>query len=196
MRAPGMEETDRVWLDDIVELRDGYESEAVQRFAQRLIGLAKSRLPEQLRRRVDPEDIVQSVFRTFFARHNEGQFAFRETADVWRLLAAITYRKTQRTIRFHHQQRRGVQHETPETDGIAPTADVSPTASSLAMMMELLDKILAELPLHHQEILRLRLEEYSIHEIAEKVGVSSRTVNRALTRVRQVATEITHEDDS
>lgn len=181
---------DSEWLDCVVRLQDGYEAEAVERFAGRLISLAKSRMPDRLRRRIDPEDIVQSAFRSFFNRHNDGRFEFREAADVWRLLAAITYRKIQRTIRFHHQQQRDVSRDLPNADDSPPAPDVAPTASSVVVMMELLDGIVDQLPETHREILQLRLENFSIDEIAERVSVSSRTVNRALAVVRQIATEM------
>lgn len=176
------------WLETVVQLQDGYEVEAVERFTGRLVRLAKSRMPSRLQRRLDPEDIVQSVFRSFFSRNEDGRFEFGEAADVWRLLAAITYRKVQRSIRFHHQQQRDLKQEAPSSDDAPPAQDVSPTASSLVVMIELLDGILEQIPETHREILQLRLEEYSIDEIAKKVGVSSRTVNRALALVRRIAT--------
>lgn len=56
--------------------------------------------------------------------------------------------------------------------------------------MELLDGILEQLPETHQQIVKLRLEDYSVAEIATKVGVSSRTVDRALAVVRKLASEM------
>ncbi|MFK7817091.1 MAG: RNA polymerase sigma factor [Planctomycetaceae bacterium] len=186
-----MAETDEAaWLNSVIELRDGYETDAVERFAARLVAMAKSRLPDRLKRRVDPEDIVQSVFRSFFERNNDGRFTFNEATDVWRLLAAITYRKVQRTIRYHHQQQRDVARDVPDAEESPPAQDIAPTASAVIMMMELLDGILERLPATHREILTLRLENFSIDEIAEELSVSSRTVNRALAVVRRIATEM------
>ncbi|MEZ6135717.1 MAG: sigma-70 family RNA polymerase sigma factor [Pirellulaceae bacterium] len=183
-----MEES--VWLDDIIHRRNGYESTAVDEFADRLMRLARSRLPERMQHRIDPEDIVQSVFKSFFSRHEAGRFRFEEAADVWRLLAAITWHKVQRSIRHHHQQGRDVQKEshTEVSELNQPLND--PTASSLVLMMELLDEIMSRIPDKHREILRLRMEEFSVDEIAEAVGVSSRTVDRALALVRKVAAEL------
>lgn len=179
-----------VWLDDIIHRRSGYETTAVEEFADRLVRLAQSRLPGRLQQRVDPEDIVQSVFKSFFARHDAGRFCFEQTSDVWRLLAAITWHKVQRAVRHHHQQERDVQKESATTlaDLDQPSSD--PTASSLVVMMELLDEIMSRIPDKHREILRLRMEEYSVDEISEAVGVSSRTVDRALALVRRIATEM------
>lgn len=183
------------WLDDIIEKRNGYESAAVEEFADRLLRLARSRLPPRLQHRIDPEDVVQSVFKSFFVRHEADRFSFRDASDVWRLLAAITWHKVQKTIRYHHQLERDVQresHSAPQND--APPCD-GPTASSLVVMMELMDQIMERIPIKHREILRLRMEEYSIDEISETVGVSSRTVDRALALVRKVASELVNETD-
>lgn len=181
------------WLDDIIEKKDGYESAAVEEFADRLLRLARSRLPMRIQQRVDPEDIVQSVFKSFFVRHEAQKFTFREASDVWRLLAAITWHKVQRTIRFNQQLERDVQKEVNETAPSHARPCDDPTASSLVVMMELTDQIMDRLPQKHQEILRLRMEEYSIDEISEAIGVSSRTVDRALALVRKVATELIDE---
>ena len=59
-----MDQTEEsVWLDNIIHRRNGYEAAAVDEFADRLLRLARSRLPGRLQQRVDPEDIVQSVFK-------------------------------------------------------------------------------------------------------------------------------------
>lgn len=47
-----------IWLERVIELRDGYEPDAVDRFTDRLVRLAGSRSPNRLQRRVDAEDIV------------------------------------------------------------------------------------------------------------------------------------------
>ncbi len=57
-------------------------------------------------------------------------------------------------------------------------------------MMELLEGILEQIPETHQRIVRLRLDGHSIDEIAATVGVTSRTVDRALSLVRKVASEM------
>lgn len=183
------------WLTDIIDKREGYESAAVEEFADRLLRLARSRLPNRIQQRVDPEDIVQSVFKSFFVRHEAEKFTFEDASDVWRLLAAITWHKVQRSIRFNHQQERDVQKEVNDSapfhaQQIQATPSDDPTASSLIVMMELTDQIMERLPQKHQEILRLRMEEYSIDEISEAISVSSRTVDRALALVRKVATEL------
>ena len=55
----------------MTQLRGGDQVVATHvfhRFAGRLVALSRSRLNLDLRRKVDPEDIVQSVFKSFFRR--------------------------------------------------------------------------------------------------------------------------------
>lgn len=184
------EESESVWLENVVHLKNDYEADAVSRFSGRLLAFAKSRMPTQLNGRVDPEDVVQSVFRSFFQRNQSGSFVFEESSDVWRLLAAITYRKVQQTIRHHHRQQRDVTRESVPTDEFSPLVESEATASSLTMMEELIDGIIERIPETHRSILTLRLENYSIEEIADKVQVSSRTVERALALIRKTATQL------
>ncbi len=179
-----------IWLESVVQLHDGYEVDAVARFTDRLLRLASSRLPNRLQQRVDPEDIVQSVFRSFFDRNSRGRFQFEQSPDVWRLLAAMTYRKVKKTIRHHGQQLRDVRREASTPSDFPTAQDDAPTASSWVVMMELLEGILEQIPETHQRIVRLRLDGHSIDEIAATVGVTSRTVDRALSLVRKVASEM------
>ena len=67
-------------FDDVMgRLRAGDQSAAAteifQRFARRLIGLARTRLDDRVRSKVDAEDVLQSVFRSFFVRQAVGWHA-------------------------------------------------------------------------------------------------------------------------
>ena len=46
----------------------------------------------QTRQKVDPEDVVQSAFRSFFTRQAAGQFDVASWDDLWGLLVVITVR--------------------------------------------------------------------------------------------------------
>src|SRR4051794_28405516 len=84
--------------------RKGDENAArqiVEGYLDRLVILARRHLHQRLAPRVDPEDIVQSVFRTFFSRVKDGQFVFSEQDDLTKLLVRITMNKTLRQVAFH-----------------------------------------------------------------------------------------------
>src|SRR4051812_47435223 len=77
-----------------------------RRFVHRLIGLARSRIPGRLAGRVDPEDVVQSAYRSFFAASAAGHYQAARGDDLWELLATITLHKIHRQVeRFQAQKR-------------------------------------------------------------------------------------------
>src|SRR5438093_212509 len=89
--------------------RAGDEQAAAQlyhRYVERLVAVAKRRLSAKLAARLDPEDIVQSVFRSFFGRAQEGRFVFQDSDDIWKLLVRITIHKTLKQVDFHCRGKR------------------------------------------------------------------------------------------
>jgi RNA polymerase sigma-70 factor (ECF subfamily) len=181
------------WLGRVVSGEPGFEREVVERFTDRLLAFARRQLPDRLRRRVDPEDVVQSVYKSFFRRLGDGQFAFEESHDVWRLLAAITFRKARNAVKFHTRNRRDVRRDLP----LAPADDSAhlpaepaapePTAADLATLYDCLERLLAGLPENYRAIVVRRLEGDSIEEIARHVGRSRRTVLRVLAHLPELA---------
>src|SRR5262245_20761308 len=83
------------------------------RYFNRLTALARSRLQARLSRRTDPEDIVQSVYRSFFMGARAGRFSLNRGGDLWRLLAAITKHKVLRRLRHATADRRSLDIEVP-----------------------------------------------------------------------------------
>ena len=80
----------------MADLRAGDQAAAAavfRRFATRLAGLAGAKLDARLRGKVDPDDVLQSVYRSFFGRHAAGQFDFDGWDGLWSLLTTITVRK-------------------------------------------------------------------------------------------------------
>src|SRR5262249_11157232 len=91
--------------DDLAgRLQDGDDRAARElfaRYAHRLAVLAERHLSDNLAARVDGEDVVQSVFRTFFRRCARGEFQIDSSAQLWRLLVKITVRKARAKARQH-----------------------------------------------------------------------------------------------
>lgn len=113
-------------LDLVRKVRAGDEQAAAElfgRYAHRLIALAQVRLSKKLARRVDPEDIVQSVCRSFLLRARDGQYSLDESGDLWRLLCKITINKVCRQARHHGAAKRDVDAEASLSEslmGISP----------------------------------------------------------------------------
>ena len=86
----------------IDQCRSGEETVAdaiYSQYATKLCALAESHIDQRLRPRVEAEDIVQSVFR-FFRRLKDGQFDFKHSGALWRLLVEITLRKVYTHVEF------------------------------------------------------------------------------------------------
>lgn len=174
------------WLDSILSRRPGYERQVVERYAQRLLEIARRQLPVSVRRRVDPEDVVQSVYRSFFRRLNEDQFTFADSHDVWRLLATITYCKARHTVQFHQRARRDVRRDKPLDVDNGPDLEV-PGCEDLEVLLDCLKHLLAGLPENYRAIVIRRLEGDSIEAISQAVNRSRRTVLRVLAHVQELA---------
>src|SRR5262249_17101191 len=86
-------------------------AELFRRYVDRLIALARSRLSGKVAQRVDPEDVVQSVYRTFFADVRDGRYLRDRGGDMWQLLVTITLHKVNDQIRRNKSDKRDFQKE-------------------------------------------------------------------------------------
>jgi RNA polymerase sigma-70 factor (ECF subfamily) len=175
-------------------LRAGDQDAARQlfhRFAERLIALARSRLSGPMRRREDPEDIVQSVFKSFFLRHAAGKFELADWDNLWAVLAVITLRKCGHHIDHLRAACRNVYREVQAPPGVEEAAESwgviarDPTPTEAAMLAETLEEVMRTLDAREQKMLALSFEGHSILAISKQVGRSERTVQRVLERVRR-----------
>ncbi len=159
------------------------------RFAQRLIALARTRLDERVRGKVDPEDVLQSVCRSFFARQFDGQFDLANWDSLWSILTLITIRKCSNQNHHYRAECRDVAREVnlPDSAVAAVTAAFArdPEPTEVIAMTETVERLFRDLPLRDREIVTLHLEGDSIAEISVKVDWAERTVHRCLDRVRK-----------
>ena len=87
--------------DLIREFQAGSESaarELFDKYCERLMRLAKRRIGQRMNSRVDPEDVIQSAFRTFFVHVKNDEFTFEGENDLFKLLVRLTVHKTLRQI--------------------------------------------------------------------------------------------------
>jgi RNA polymerase sigma-70 factor (ECF subfamily) len=172
----------------------GEEEAAQQLFAlyvDRLLHLARQRIGQRLASRVDPEDVVQSVFHTFFKGVKAGQYQLEETGDVLKLLARITVHKTFRQIAFHQAAKRDFNLETGQGDDgqqhLVSLLDRGPSPEEANQFVDQLEHFLRQLRPEDRQILELRMQGYKDVEIAEKLNISDRKIRRLMERVRALA---------
>ncbi len=139
-------------IDLLVGDRDSGR-ELVHRYTARLVGLARRQLPQLVRRRVDPEDVVQSVYRSFFRGLHEGRFVIADPEALWRLLASMTFHKARNAAKFHQRRCRDVRRDC----ALAGEGPPEPTGEDVDALMETVNNLLAGLPETHQAIVARRL---------------------------------------
>jgi RNA polymerase sigma-70 factor (ECF subfamily) len=157
------------------------------RYARRLTRLAEQHLSRKLAGRLDGEDVVQSVFRTFFRRGAEGEFTLDSSAQLWRLLVKITVLKARAKGRYHSADRRDAGAEHPgDSDGWLPEALAhEPGPEEAAILVDQVEALLRGLPPLHARVLECRLQGHNVSDVAEQLGVSRQTVHRVLNLLQQ-----------
>src|SRR5262249_28270746 len=148
------------------------------RYVDRLVALARRRLSQRLAGRVDPEDVVQSVFRTFFGRVKAGQFNIANQDDLTKLLVRITVHKTLRQVEFHQAAKRDTSLETAQgsasQERLQELLDREPTPDEANCFVDQLEHFLDHLQPQERQILEMRMQGYSNEEIADKLGTYDR----------------------
>ena len=170
--------------------------ELYRRYAERLCKLAQQQMDRRLARRVGPDDIVQSVFRTFFRRSGEGQFQIDHSNSLWQLLARITINKVRRHGKRHRAAKRDVAREVHGTDEQLSPEDVAhaPGPEEAVALADELELILRDMRPPRPEVLNLCLQGYSASEIASRVKRSRWTVRRMLDEIGERLRDRMEED--
>jgi RNA polymerase sigma-70 factor (ECF subfamily) len=183
--------TDPAFDDLMARLRAGDQDAATHifnRFARQLINLTRSRLDTLLRPKMDPEDVLQSVYRSFFDRHARGQYDLENWDSLWGILTLITIRKCGHRLEYYRAARRDIQREAalpPEASGIGWEAVArDPTPSEAAQLTETIEQLMAGLTSRQRDMVALRLQGYTAPEISARVKRTERTVQRVLQRVK------------
>jgi RNA polymerase sigma-70 factor (ECF subfamily) len=159
-------------------------------FTRRLIALARNHLHVRLQRKVDPEDVVQSAYKSFFLRYGEEAIATEPPDNLWALLSVITLRKCADRVRHFATGRRNLarEAENPSSDGVETwrqAIDREPTPEQAAVLAEIVEQLLAELTPPERPIVELSLQGYSTREVSEQLGRAERSVRRVRERVKQ-----------
>jgi serine/threonine protein kinase len=192
----GSASEDPAFHDVMSRLQQGDQhaaTEVFHRFAHRLIGLARSHLDQRIRHKVDPEDVMQSALKSFFARHADGQFDLSSWDNLWTMLVVITLRKCGQQTEHYRAGMRDVGREEravplASKDSVASWAFVAgdPTPEQAAMLAEAVEEVLRSLgDDRERQILELALQGLPTVEISNRVKRSERTVQRVLDLVRR-----------
>jgi RNA polymerase sigma factor (sigma-70 family) len=170
---------------------DAAAREVFERFVGRLVALARSRFNRLLARKVDPEDVVQSAFKSFFVRHRAGRLDVGDGDGLWNLLALITLRKCADRAEYYLAERRDAAREaTNSGGGDAPEAllaalDREPRPEEAVILAETVEYLFRDVSVHERPILELSLQGYTAAEISARLGRAERSVRRLRAHIRE-----------
>jgi DNA-directed RNA polymerase specialized sigma24 family protein len=169
-----------------------------EKYFQQFVARARCKLADLPRRAADEEDVALSAFDSFCRAAAQGRFPdLHDRDDLWHLMVVITDRKACNLARHERRQRRGggkVLDEAAlgtggETVAKAPLARVlSPEPSPefachAAEECRRLLGLLSDATL--QQVAVLKMEGYTVAEIAAQLGRVPRTVKRWLRLIRR-----------
>jgi DNA-directed RNA polymerase specialized sigma24 family protein len=166
-------------------------------YFQRMVALARSRLRSMPRRAADEEDVALCAFDSFVRRAARGQFPrLDDRDDLWRLLFLLTARKAINQARLEGRVARGAGRVRSLTDldgleldlilGKEPNPELAAQAADeCRRLMQLLDDPSL------RDVARWKMDGDTNAEIARRLGVIEKTVERKLRRIRQIWAEET-----
>ena len=169
----------------VVRLRSGDDqaaTEVYERYAKRVFGLVHQQMAERLKALVQPEDIVQSVFKSVFRGINSGAYDAPEGGTLWHLMAIVAVHKVRRNARRRSAMKRDEQR-TQSFDAIAnfDTADSCTPEEFESAIREAIEGLKES----EQEVVILRVQGFSVEEISGKLQRSRRTIERSLNAIRE-----------
>ena len=180
--------------DLVKQFRDGSESaagELFDRYCEKLMQLARRRIGQRMSSRVDPEDVIQSAFRTFFVRVRNDEFTFDGENDLFKLLVRLTVNKALRQIAHHRAAKRDPHREagqgTESTDNLAGVMAHEPSPDMEVAILDEFERFLGQLPDFERKVLELKVQGNTTTEIAEALGSYDRKIRRVLERIEAVA---------
>jgi len=186
------------WLQQLQAGDQVAAQELWNRYFQRLVGLARSKLRGAPRRAADEEDVALSAFDSFCRGAEKGRFPKLDDRDnLWRLLVVITERKACDLVQHERRQKRGggeVRGESgfedaldfPEGEaGLEQLASHEPTPEMAAQVAEECRRLLQLLgDATLRSVAVWKMEGYTNAEIAVKLGCVPVTVERKLQLIR------------
>ena len=181
------------FVEFVGKLRGGDDAAAREmfgRFAHQLIALALRHIDAGLRHKVDPEDVVQSVYKSFFVRYGDANnLDIVNWNSLWGLLTLITVRKCAERAAYHRAECRDAARELspPRQEEPAPWLEPlgrEPTPLEAAVLGETIEQLFAGLDEQERSVLELSLQGYTTREISDQLGRAERTVRLLREGVR------------
>jgi RNA polymerase sigma-70 factor (ECF subfamily) len=194
-----MDDAAREFDELMRRVRDGCPQAAEElfnRYSDAVRRVVRRWLEERLRRQYDSADFVQSVWGSFF-HVDLDTFNFHTPSELVAFLSRMAYNKViDATRKRLGTRRRGNGQEQSldapsDPDAHQPLGQMVPapthTPSQYAMADERWQQLIGSLPPGHRRILELLREGHDHVEIADRLGVDRKAVQRVVNRLRELA---------
>ncbi len=179
----------------VTAVRSGDEqaaAELYQRYAARVFGLVHAQMGDFLRTRTDPEDIVQSVFKSIFRGMSGGGYDAPDGGSLWHLMAVIAVNKVRRNAARLSAYKR----DERKTESLSLDDNMAIERPCLKQIEVAIAESIECLEPGEREVVWLRVRGFSVEEIADQLSKSRRTVERLLQHARRtLAHELFVESD-
>lgn len=199
MNEPLADDAVSIWIEDLKNTDDSAAEKIWNHFFIRLHSIAKKKLSSRTIAVYDEEDAAQSAFLSFCNGIAAGRFPdLNDRQSLWKLLLVITSRKISRRHKYDGRQKRDTGRSLGETifaNSTREDAEPSPTAELVCRepspdfvveFSETCDTLFNQLDDSRlQQTLKLRLEGYTVNEIADRMSSSRRTVQRSMELIRR-----------
>jgi RNA polymerase sigma-70 factor (ECF subfamily) len=178
---------------------DAAAQELFGRFTHQLIALTRRHIDAGLRHKVDPEDVVQSTYKSFFVRFSEGTLDIVGWNSLWGLLTLITMRKCAERATYYRAKCRDAAREVSpvSAEGTATWLEPlarEPTPLEAAVLSETVDELFASLDADERPVLEMSLQGYTTREISQRQGRAERTVRLLREYIRHRLEQLQREN--
>lgn len=171
----------------IQRLRDG-DQQAACEFVEQFQPLVRREIHKQasvrlLRRILDTDDIVQSVFSSFFAELQRGEYELESAKQLGALLASIARHQATSNVRQQLRRRRDVRRNSKHSQqDIDQFPDAAPLPEEMLAELELLDLLRANFTDEERALAAFRRDGQSWKSIATRLGGTSQSRRMQLSR--------------
>lgn len=181
------------WIADLKKRQPDTQRKIWERFAKRLENYANKILAQRECWTLDGEDIVSMTFTSLFFRDPSEFSRLVDRNDLWQLLAMIAQRRVIDQVRRDLSVKKGCRKTFSEADILAEEQgcgmdDYSGQLTSPDVEILLAEELECRLEGLGDPTLRViaicRMQDFSNVEIAEKLGIGLRSVERKLAQIR------------
>ena len=192
-----MTESSFAWMKEgLANRSESAARELFERTYTGIVRLIRARIGQRYQAKIDADSIANSALKSFFVRHAAEPYTLDDWQDVWNLLVSIARAKLSDRLREFQRLKRSVDRENAPAD--FDVEDLAEAPEAEAIVRDLVDHLMADFGTDERLMIELSLQGYTVAEIAEQIGMSTRTVIRIRKAFQEqlLATDSTAPDES